>query len=369
MHFTGDVMRAAGHHVDYVFTEDLGPVKVHRLRRYVVPYRVAKTVVSRHRQHGPYDVVEIHEPSAAVYIALHAWQSYLPPAVVISYGAESRCLAAWVNYSRRVKSPVAARHRITALSVAWLSDYALRHARQLICFSKEDYEYCRQLGVEADRITRTHSGVDPSFLAAGTRPRLNADEAPRILFLGSWVGRKGIREFAEATSKLFLEFPSARVTVAGCGCRADLVHAHYPPEHRSKVSVHTKVSSDAELQQIYARHSVFVLPSIFEGQPLSMLEAAAMRLAIITTRVSGMADFIDHDRNGILVRPGDSPALTQAMFSLVRTPGRARQLGEAAWTAVQSFTWTHTASEMLTAYAKASKARHRLGLRRLSDTA
>jgi glycosyltransferase involved in cell wall biosynthesis len=48
-----------------------------------------------------------------------------------------------------------------------------------------------------------------------------------------------------------------------------------------------------------------VLPSFYEGQPLSMIEAATQGLAIVTTNVCGMKDFLTHEVDGLLLPVGD----------------------------------------------------------------
>jgi glycosyltransferase involved in cell wall biosynthesis len=111
---------------------------------------------------------------------------------------------------------------------------------------------------------------------------------------------------------------------------------------------------DSELIDIYQKHNIFVLPSYFEGQPLAMLEAAALGLAIVTTEVCGMRDFIDHNQNGVLVAPGDSESLAAAIIALSNRPQEVRRLGSAAQINVQRFTWDAVAADMLNAYEAAA---------------
>ena len=350
---SGDAMARAGHRVDYLFADDLGRVAPPQLRRFVVPARVAALAARRHAEAGPYDVVEIHEPSAAGYVWRRRRHPRLPPCAVLSFGIEARGLAARVAYRRRKRLPVSLRQRLAPLSVIWQAGYALKRADHVICFNSEDAAYLRRLGRRPEDVTRTHSGVDPAFLAAGACLRRGPEARGALLFLGTWVERKGVRDLTEALPQVFARRPEARLTVAGCGCGEARVLADLPAECRPRVTVIPSVAGDEGLRAIYRRHSVFVLPSYFEGQPLAMLEAAAMGLAVLTTDVCGMRDFIVHERNGLLVPPGDAESLAGALTHLLARPEDVARLAQSARQAVQEFTWDRVAADMLAAYARA----------------
>src|SRR5437763_1541291 len=65
---SSDAMTRAGHRVDHMFADALGRVSWRPLRRFLIPVRVAARIARRNAEAGPYDVVEIHEPSAAAYV-------------------------------------------------------------------------------------------------------------------------------------------------------------------------------------------------------------------------------------------------------------------------------------------------------------
>ena len=158
-------------------------------------------------------------------------------------------------------------------------------------------------------------------------------------------------------SRLFSTHRQARLTVAGCGCDERDVLADFADADRHRVTVIRNVEGNDQLGQIYLAHDVFVLPSFFEGQPLSMLEAASQGLAIVTTNVCGMRDSIVDDQNGILVSPGDVVALGEALLRLAARPDEVLRLGNAARKSVQRYTWDAVARDMLRAYESAVCAR------------
>jgi peptidoglycan/xylan/chitin deacetylase (PgdA/CDA1 family) len=75
---------------------------------------------------------------------------------------------------------------------------------------------------------------------------------------------------------------------------------------------------------------VFVLPSLTEGIPLALLEAMAARLPVVATAVGGVPEVVVHGESGILVPPGDSAALGDALTALLAQPERRARLAEQA---------------------------------------
>jgi len=74
---------------------------------------------------------------------------------------------------------------------------------------------------------------------------------------------------------------------------------------------------------------VLCLPSLFEGMPLTAIEAAAMGRPVVATAVDGTPEVVHDGRTGRLVPPGDPPALARALLDLLRDPDQARRMGQA----------------------------------------
>jgi glycosyltransferase involved in cell wall biosynthesis len=73
-----------------------------------------------------------------------------------------------------------------------------------------------------------------------------------------------------------------------------------------------------------------VLPSDTEGLPLSVLEAMAVGLPIIASRVGGLPELVDDGKEGILVTPGDSEGLAEAIQRVIQDPLLRARLGQSA---------------------------------------
>ena len=84
-----------------------------------------------------------------------------------------------------------------------------------------------------------------------------------------------------------------------------------------------------------------------------MIEAAAFGMAIVTTGICGMADFIRDGQNGLLVKVADPEDLAAKVESLVRDPALAGRLGDAARQTAREHTWARSAQTILQAYERA----------------
>jgi glycosyltransferase involved in cell wall biosynthesis len=173
-----------------------------------------------------------------------------------------------------------------------------------------------------------------------------------ILVLGSWVIRKGTHDLVPAVSEVLQQRPLARFTIVGSGRGSERIPELFPAEVRSRITIHPQIEGNRRLAEIYRAHSILVLPSFYEGQPLSMIEAATQGLAIITTNVCGMKDFLTHEEDGLLLPVGDVPALTGALRRLVDEPELARRLGACARERAMSHTWAASAQRLAVAYGR-----------------
>ena len=81
---------------------------------------------------------------------------------------------------------------------------------------------------------------------------------------------------------------------------------------------------------LFARASIFVLPSHVEAMPMSVLEAMAMGVPVVATRVGGVPDMISHGVEGVLCAPHDSIGLAAALRSVLSDTQYARRIAAAA---------------------------------------
>jgi glycosyltransferase involved in cell wall biosynthesis len=235
----------------------------------------------------------------------------------------------------------------------WPANFALRNADHVLCTNVEDASFVSAMRGRPDEVTFLPNGVDAAFLSNGADRPWDSSLARRLLFLGTWYDRKGIAELATAATRVLDEFSDGHLTVAGCFHSQAVVHACFPNHLHARIEVIPRITDNATLVDVYRRNGIFVLPSYFEGQPLVMLEAAAMGLPIVSTNICGMRDFVEPGRHGWLVPPGDAEALTSAIRRLMASPDEVRTQGNAVRAKVQIYTWENSAVATLAAYERA----------------
>jgi glycosyltransferase involved in cell wall biosynthesis len=90
-----------------------------------------------------------------------------------------------------------------------------------------------------------------------------------------------------------------------------------------------------EVVRLLSECDVFALPSVMaangerEGIPVSLMEAMAMGVPVVSTKLSGIPELVESGVSGILVEPGDASALSESLEKLAREPELRARLGEA----------------------------------------
>jgi glycosyltransferase involved in cell wall biosynthesis len=179
-----------------------------------------------------------------------------------------------------------------------------------------------------------HCGVDVERF----RPKPDDDSSEpsgELLCVASLETRKGHRYLFEAFAALAERFPYLRVVLVGDGpARAELEQLATMLEIASRVEFRG-ATTQAEVAAALDRARVFVLPSIrdatgrMEGIPVALMEAMAAGVPVVATRLSGIPELVTGE-TGLVVEPGDAPALAAAVASLLEDPGRARRNAAAA---------------------------------------
>ena len=85
-----------------------------------------------------------------------------------------------------------------------------------------------------------------------------------------------------------------------------------------------------DLGDLLAAIDVFVMPSLWEGLPLSMVLAMGAGLPVVATRVAGIPEVVQDEATGLLVPPADAPAFGAALARLIADPGLRQEMGAAA---------------------------------------
>jgi glycosyltransferase-like protein len=109
--------------------------------------------------------------------------------------------------------------------------------------------------------------------------------------------------------------------------------------------------SESDLGGWYRAADVFAFPSVEEGFGLAPLEALATGLPVVAGDIPALGEFLVDGNNALLVPPGDSAALAEALSALAASPSLRRRLAEGGAPVVERFTWPASARQHQAVYA------------------
>jgi colanic acid/amylovoran biosynthesis glycosyltransferase len=151
-------------------------------------------------------------------------------------------------------------------------------------------------------------------------------EPARLLFVGRLVAQKGQAVLLEAVAALTERGREVELTLAGDGpTRATLERLAERLGVAGRVRFLGAVGQE-QIGALYEQASIFCLPSFAEGLPTVLMEALAMELPVISTRINGAPELVRDGETGLLVTPGRADELAAAIERLIEDPSLAARL-------------------------------------------
>lgn len=304
----------------------LEPVRMSRSwNPLALAWAVAALVVLLRRRR--IEVLHVHTPAAALAGRVAAFLARTPVVVHTVHG---------FYFHEGARRSVARLHRLLEKALAALQDH-------LICVSSEDAQAAEDLRLApVERIHAIRNGVDlgrfdPARAGRG-RAALRAElgipvDAPVIVFVGRVVREKGVLDLLDAFRGLRSSHPAARLLVVGEGLSTDrdpadgeLRAAAQSPDLAGAVHL---AGMRPDIPELLAASDIFCLPSLREGLPVSVLEAMAMGLPVVATRIRGSREAVQDGTTGLLCAPGSPRELAGALGYLLSHPEVARKMGGA----------------------------------------
>lgn len=188
------------------------------------------------------------------------------------------------------------------------------------------------------KIAVIHNGVDLHRFSPGA-PTVRGGPI-RVLSVARLIEQKGLTVLLRACDRLRRAGVEFRCEIVG-----DAEEPLYTNYFIALKRLHRRLGLEdsvvflgpmpfADVLARYADAGIFVLPSLIAADgsrdvtPNALIEAMAMKLPVVSTRVAGIPEIVDAGVNGLLVEPGDEPALARALQTLIEQPDLRRRLGE-----------------------------------------
>lgn len=222
-------------------------------------------------------------------------------------------------------------HRLAMLRV-------LDHANRVLIggdsFASEVHE---RLGTPMDQFTIVPGAVDTSRFTPGEG---SGDGPVRLLYHGRVDARKGALDSLHAVRALDTH-RDWHLTMSGIGPDLDAAKALSGEFGLGRRVTFTGYADYADVPDIYRAHDVFLSPTYAEGFSNTILEAMASGHAVLAGRSVGVIDCVRDGENGVLIEPGDIPAITREAARLIDDDAHRERLAAAALAECrETYSWT-----------------------------
>ena len=203
------------------------------------------------------------------------------------------------------------------------------YSSAIIVVSEVMHEKLLALGCPARKLKLNHYGPNPAFHSLKT-----ALDSQQFIAVGRFTEKKAPKTTITAFSQVLGDYPQARLVMAGNGslleeCKAltRQLGIEAAVEFAGVISAE-QFTAYLQSSLAFVQHSVTASSGDMEGTPLTVLEASAAGLPVLSTRHAGIPDVIVDQHTGFLVEEHDVDGMARSMKSVLEDPGRARAMGQ-----------------------------------------
>ncbi len=286
----------------FVGIEDRGPLDCRVVRRFLEICRRKKVTI----WHG-----HDYKSNALGLLICRFWPMRL---VTTVHG--------WVKFTRR--TPL----------YYWIDRLCLRFYERVICVSEDLYQDAIAHGVKPSRCTLIENAIDPyqyqRTLAIAEAKRRCGVSAERLLIgaVGRLSAEKDFPGLIQAAHQLLADGYDLELMIIGDGDqRGELESLISSLQRRERFHL---LGYRSDMIDLYQAMDVFVLSSLREGLPNVLLEAMAMGIPVVATRIAGVPRLVEDGVNGLLVAPGNTAELASVLARILGSPDLRHCCADAA---------------------------------------
>jgi len=251
------------------------------------------------------------------------------PLVITNHGLISQTVPMWV-------------HKIYIPTVA---KWTFKSANKIICYTENEKSLLVKLGIDSDKIAVIHNGTDTDIFA----PREKEKDNNQILWIGRFTPGKGVEYLIDAFNILVKEYPDFKLLMIGRGHLKENIEQKIQDLNLGKNIIIREFVPNSELPEIYQSSDVFVLPSLNEGVPRTILEAMACGIPVVCTELPQLVNIVEGC--GLLVPVKDSQALAEGILRVVSNRDIAQKFGKnGRIKVVENYSWEDTVKKTIQLY-------------------
>jgi glycosyltransferase involved in cell wall biosynthesis len=225
-----------------------------------------------------------------------------------------------------------------------LTRWVIRRSTAILPVSGELGDIILGLGAPHEKCYVPKFGVDTRMFHPAPVSKTRRDKV-RVIFVGSLIERKGLRDLLEALAQPGLQ--NAWLTVVGDGPTAPELKAM-----SERLGIINRIQwkgskSPVEVAELMRNSDILCLPSYMEGRPNVVNEAMASGIPVISTRTGGIPDMLVEGKTAFLIEPGDVPKLAHYLRILVSDCDLRWRMGQAGYDFIRESgtSWDVTAEQ------------------------
>ena len=186
------------------------------------------------------------------------------------------------------------------------------------------------------------------------RPPRSFGDSPHIVVTRNLEAIYDIPTAIRAFASIRNAFPGATMTVAGSGPElANLQALALRMQLGDCVRFSGRIDN-ASIPALYASADCLINSSTVDNMPISILEAFASGVPVVSTRAGGIPDMVEHGVSGLLVPVGDDRAMAREVVHLLQNPEFASSLRRAGLADAQKYAWPQVRAKWLNAYGESA---------------
>ncbi len=208
-----------------------------------------------------------------------------------------------------------------------LIGYVYGKLHKLIVLSRKDFDIAKRCLPHKKIAIITNYVSSSNYQLQFPQKLSSTDGITRLVFLGgSKPLRKGLKDIVKAINSMV--FPENKVLflLSGGDEVRRIIESDINFESKRMINILGWITEE-DKQKLYLGADVMVLPSYDEGLPYALIEAMASGMAIVSTNIGGIPELVPSQDYGFIIEPGDIPALSAGLATLIRDKELCKKIG------------------------------------------
>jgi glycosyltransferase involved in cell wall biosynthesis len=214
-------------------------------------------------------------------------------------------------------------YKKSSFIIKYLIRFVLLSANKIIVCSKFFQKDLKKIIKIKAKIVVINNSINDNF----KKIKVNENKNNYILFLANLTPQKGIDDIFKISNDLISKNNNIKFVLCGRD-KQDYYYNNFINNRNKSNFVFFNYLRGKKKIDFLKRSKIFILPSYIENSPISIIEAMSASIPIISTNISGIPEQIIHNKNGFLIKPGDTNMLKKYINILVKNKTLASKMGK-----------------------------------------